>query len=336
GFNIGDETVHDVMGPSAIGGGVMCVGCHTSTPDGKFVGFTAQGPWGNAVASIEAMSAGHEPPFLGMGAIGALDGLSPLGIQTYSKAHWSNGDHVMLAPYGDSNNAQVQLVWVDLEATTNAQGQSWGVVARNGDGQGVGAPTWSHDGKTIVYVSTNAEFTGRLDNGTADLYAVPYANKQGGAAAPVQGASDPDLEEFYPAFSPDDALLAFNRVPLNTNMYNQPLDELYVVPAKGGSPTRLDANDPPACTAKTSPGVTNAWPKWAPEATKVGSKTYYWLVFSSTRSEAGNPQLYVTGVVDDAGQITSYASLYLWNQPADEDNHTPAWDVFKIPPANPH
>jgi hypothetical protein len=27
----------------------------------------------------------------------------------------------------------------------------------------------------------------------------------------------------------------------------------------------------------------------------------------------------------------SYAAIYLWNQP-DEDNHTPAWDLFKTPP----
>ncbi len=36
-------------------------------------------------------------------------------------------------------------------------------------------------------------------------------------------------------------------------------------------------------------------------------------------------------MVVKGGQITTYPALYLWNQPSDEANHTPAWDVFKIP-----
>ena len=68
-----------------------------------------------------------------------------------------------------------------------------------------------------------------------------------------------------------------------------------------------------------------------------GGRTFYWVVFSSTRSEDGSPQLYVTPVVVDGSGIHTYHALYLWNQPADEHNHTPAWDVFKIPePPPPH
>ena len=31
-----------------------------------------------------------------------------------------------------------------------------------------------------------------------------------------------------------------------------------------------------------------------------------------------------------AGAITSYPAMHVWNQPPDEGNHTPAWDVFQI------
>ncbi len=339
GFQVGDESVAQTLIPSQVqmpsdGGAVTCIGCHTSTPDGKFVGFTAQGPWGNALASVEKMTVGAQPPFLGAGALAFFGANAPLGIQTYSKGHWKNGDHVAISPLGDSPGNK--LIWVDLEASQNMQGQSWGEIARTGDTRDAGTPAWSHDGKTIVYVSTTAELTGRLDDGDADLVSVPYANRAGGTATPIPGASDPSLEEFYPSFSPDDALLAFNRIPSGTNMYNQPLDELFVIPAGGGTATRLDANDPPMCSGKASPGVTNAWPKWSPTSTTVGKKTYYFLVFSSTRSEAGNPQLYMTGVVQEDGAIHSFGAVYLWNQPSDEDNHTPAWDNFKIPPSPPH
>jgi hypothetical protein len=335
GFTVGDETVGSTLQPpqvqmSTVGqAGVTCIGCHTSTPDGKFAGFTAQGPWGNALGSVEAGKTGDEPSFLGDGARAALEQLAPLGIQTYSKAHWKNGDHVMVTPFGDY--AAAELAWVDLEAATHSEGVSYGIFERNGDPRGAGAPTWSHDGKTVVYVSTDVALTGRLDAGVGDLYSIPYANRQGGTATPIPGASDDAFAEYYPAFSPDDALLAFNRIPMGNNMYNAPAAELFVIPSDGGTATRLVANDPPACSGKTSPGVTNSWPKWAPESSTIGGKTYYWLIYSSTRGAGGNPQLYVTGVVVENGTITSYSSLYLWNQPEAENNHTPAWDVFKIP-----
>jgi hypothetical protein len=42
------------------------------------------------------------------------------------------------------------------------------------------------------------------------------------------------------------------------------------------------------------------------------------------------PQLYITAVVVDELGVHTYPSLYLWNQPSDEGNHTPAWDSFQI------
>ncbi|HTJ84581.1 MAG TPA: hypothetical protein VL400_22835 [Polyangiaceae bacterium] len=338
GFQVGDESVITALAPNQVamptnGGAVTCVGCHTSTPDGLYASFVAQGPWSNALGSIEGMSVGATPPFLGAGALQFLTSSTELGIHTYSKAHWSNGDHVMVTPSG--TYADSELIWVDLEAASAAQGTAWGFLARNGDTLGAGSPAWSHDGASIVYVSTDVEFTGRLDNGFADLYSVPYANRQGGTATPIPGASTPEYAEYYPALSPDDALIAFNRIPNGQNMYDAPSAEVFVLPREGGTPVRIAANDPPACSGKTSPGVTNSWPKWAPEAQTSGGRTYYWLVFSSRRGQAQNPQLYLTAVVTHGNTIETYPALYLWNQPEDESNHTPAWDVFEIPPVPP-
>jgi hypothetical protein len=52
------------------------------------------------------------------------------------------------------------------------------------------------------------------------------------------------------------------------------------------------------------------------------------LTFSSTRT--GNPQLYVTPVLYDGSTLSTFPALYLWNQPAAENNHTPAWDDFGL------
>ena len=199
-FAVGDESVVTALVPSQVqmptvgGASVTCIGCHTATPDGNYASFSAQGPWGNALASVLA-DAGPPPPFLGAGAQATLDSLSPLGIHTYSKAHWSSGDHVMVAPYGDSvsqGGQGSQLIWVDLEAQTSGMGTSYGTIAHTGDTNDVGAPSWSHDGNTIVYVSNTCELTGRLDACAADLYSMPYNNRQGGAATPVPAAQPRD------------------------------------------------------------------------------------------------------------------------------------------------
>ncbi len=326
GFSIGDEVVTPVLDPSQVQEfSTNCIGCHTSTPDGKFAAFSSSSnSWQDGLADIEQGLTGQVPSFLGAGGKAVLE-QSQMGIETFSPAHWAAGDHVEIVK--DTN---LNLTWIDLEAPSG--GNATGVIARNGDPNHAGAPTWSHDGSTIVYVSTNAIQDGRLSTGPADLYSVPYANKQGGTASPVPGASDPNYEEYYPVFSPDDQWLAFDRIADGNSMYNQPIAEVYAIPSKGGVATRLIANDPPACTGKSSPGVTNSWPKWAPSVATAGTRTFYWIVFSSTRDEGGNPQLYVTPLVVDGSNVTTYHALYLWNQPPDENNHTPAWDVFKIPP----
>lgn len=376
GFGVGEEGVLTALqvpqveqagrkdqGGNAKGDGkVTCIGCHTSTPDGEAVAFTDHWPWGNALASIEEETVGKMPAYLTPGAQEALN--QPwLGVQTFSKAHWAPGDRIAITSYGRSagqiwdgqtvsEQPNARLAWFNLETPqptgpvtgaelAQTEGTSYGFIARNGDTRGAMLPSWSHDGNTIAYVSTNAGKDGRLGAGEADIYTVPYANKAGGNATPVAGASDPAFGEYYPAYSPDDALIAFNRAPGGADMYYNPSSEVFVIPSAGGSAVRLAANDPPACSGLVSPGITNSWPKWSPEAqTATNGKKYYWLIFSSSRDgytiqklpQKKASQLYVAGVVQDGATLTTYTGVYLWNQPTTESNHTPAWDVFKLPP----
>ena len=415
---------------------VFCIGCHTPTPDGKFVSFTSQWPWAVALASVDttvgAPVVGSPPTWL---TPGAASNLSPningyyappsvnqvmMGIQTFSPAHYQTGDRKLVASLGAAWNqteAQVmaaspgsatgvvsQLAWFDLEYTgalptgtayspwssgmltsplpvatpctslsggcaSSTGGGGWGLIARTGDPNSAGGPNWSHnvDGvDAIVYASTNlGTKDGHMDcemsgsDCTSDIYVVPYNGGAGGIAAPLPGAADPELSEYYPAWSPDDQLIAFNRVPTGMSMYGSPAADIYVVAYNGGAGSievPLRSNDPVACTGALPHTVQNTWPKFAPNPLDPTTQepvpqkdsagnTYYWIAFSSTRSpqspmDPGNQdkrkeQLYIAGIVVGAdGTIATFAPIYLWNQDYTVNNLIPAWGEFRIPPGS--
>jgi hypothetical protein len=148
----------------------------------------------------------------------------------------------------------------------------------------------------------------------------------------LKGGDDPKFQAYYPAFSPDDHFVAFTRAPSTGDNYDVPAAEIFLLPREGAAtPTRVAANDPPLCTKRSSPGLTNSWPKWAPTVGRAGDLSYYWLTFSSRRMTGGQPQIFITAVtVSEVGLLQTYPALYVWNQPPTESNHTPAWDVFEI------
>lgn len=328
GFHIGDETVHDVVLPADAS--TACVGCHSSTPDGTYVGFSASANAGNgdpATLGMLAADGSHTtPPFVSASAQ-TLMARQGQEAPAFSKLHWQNGDHTAVTML--TVGSRFEITWTDLEATSTAQGAGWDVIARTGDANAAANASFAHAADTLLYVSAPTVASG-VTVSHGDLWTVPYGNRAGGAAAPITGASTTMFNEYYPTFSPDDRYIAFNRVADGQSSYNNSQAEVFAIAAGGGAPVRIAANDPPACSGKTSPGITNSWPKWAPAATSVGTRTFYWVTFSSTRSAMGNPQLYVTAVVDDGQGLKTYPALYLWNQPVDQNNHTPAWDNFGI------
>lgn len=345
GFSIGDSTVSTVLTPATTDGETTCIGCHASAPDGKLTFFTRDTASERALAARSVDGTATPPTATQVSAVAAqLLARTRQTAVVLSGAHYSASDAVAIAVFHEATATagRYELVWTDLHATDPATG--WGILARSGDPRQAATPTWWHDGSTIAYTSAANVGEGVITSVSAgdpamDIYTIPYANRAGGAATPLAGASDPNDWEFYPVISPDDSLLAFNRcAPVaGGDSYDEPTAEVYVVPASGGTAVRLEANDPPACTGKTSPGLTNSWPRWAPSAGEHGGKRYYWLVFSSKRRDPGHPQLFVSGIVTTASGGTetierAYPALYVTSQVAEEANHTPAWDVFQVKP----
>jgi hypothetical protein len=322
GFGIGEEGTRTVLIPDQVQARTsteICIGCHAATPDGNGVGFSlGMGFYFDSIADVRQGTEGQVPSYVRPQALSALRRLA--GVPAFSRGHWSEGDRIVLV--SDSG----ELRWIQLD------GDRQGVLAHAGDARQATDPAFRHDGTALVYVSTTSIVNGRAAAGPADLYQIPYANGAGGTATPVAGAAEAAYTEYYPAFSPDDALIAFTRLDGADNVYSNPNAEVFVVPASGGVAKRLVANDPPACqTDLRSPGLTNDWPKWSPDVGRVNDRRYYWLTFSSLRS--GAAQIYVTALIVEAdGTLTTFPALHLWNQPPNEGNHTPAWDNFQIPP----
>ncbi len=333
GFRVGDEGTVTALTPAEVGeypmlnesgqprsgpdatstGHVQCVGCHTSTPDGKAVAFTDTWPWNTAVANIEQSSAGTRPDYVS--AAGARLLQQPwLGAPTFSKALWESGQRLLVTSFGNpdgigwsgavfNNSGRDRLAWFDLSAQAELpesgaelsaaiaplEGSAFGFIARNGDTRGAVNPTFSNDGSRIIYASAERTSDGHVGGEPGqmtevDLYSVPFAAGAGGDATPISGAAEPGVGEYYPDLSADDALLAFNRTTTTEGkFYYRPDGEIYVMPSSGGQPVRLSANDPPACSGEKSPGVINSWAKWSPLVQEAAGKKYYFLIFSSAR-----------------------------------------------------
>ena len=389
GFSVGEEStvpvlkIRQVQQPSSDGNGkrrVRCIGCHAATPDDGFVGFVDDWPWNLAISGVKATNVGAPLPGLSAGGLAALN-LPWGGMMAFSKGAWRTGRRLVLLASSlqnyqqpaEDNAAPGKLVWYNLDAPAPmadpladpalptppgalTPGVQFGEVARDGDPRGAACPAWTSDGGRVIYSSTmGGNLDGALMLGTTDLYTVPFNDGKGGMATPLRGASDAQWEEYYPAISPDDQLVLYTRVPQGERMYANKLAELAVVRAVGGDSLRLAANDPPACSGKSSPGINNHWGKWAPavqmgnDATDGSAKRYYWLLFSSNRADIApvprqypdpnNPgetlvevtQLYMTVVVDDGRQLRSFPAIYLWNQPSDTLNTTPIWENLSIP-----
>jgi len=133
-----------------------------------------------------------------------------------------------------------------------------------------------------------------------DIYTVPYNNHQGGAATALQGASDPNYHEFYPVYSPNDTLLAFNR----TDNARPPARTTSRTPSSSSSAEKAA---PRSASRERSADVHDAQiarphervAALAPQSQASGTLNYYWMIFSSKRRPATglNPQLYVAAIV---------------------------------------
>src|SRR5262245_3205174 len=163
-------------------------------------------------------------------------------------------------------------------------------------------PTWSPDGKTVVFARAKAYRKAKIANSPNillsekevpefvedkqpfkfDLYRVPFNAGRGGTPEPIAGASHDGKSNFFAKFSPDGKWIVFCKA--ENYMLLMPDSELYIVPAQGGKARRLRANTPRM----------NSWHSF--------SSNGRWLVFSS-KANTPYTQLFLTHI-DADGEST--------------------------------
>jgi Flp pilus assembly protein TadD len=163
-------------------------------------------------------------------------------------------------------------------------------------------PTWSPDGKSVVFARTKAyrkdvlakatsvllsekdvpEFVNDKQSFKFDLYRVPFNEGRGGKAEPIEGASHNGKSNYFAKFSPDGKWIIFCKA--ENYMLLMPDSELFIIPAEGGEARRLRANTPRM----------NSWHSW--------SSNGRWLVFSS-KANTAYTQLFLTHI-DENGEST--------------------------------
>jgi hypothetical protein len=290
----------------------------------------------------------------------------------------TNGDNLLWMNLAAAEPAAVPTQAWELRQmwAPAATGKALGILKRNGDTRAALMPDFSSSGTQLIYTSSSTSLDGRIGElNDTDIYAVPFNAGAGGDAAPLPGASEKGTAEYYPNYSADDQFVAFNRIanvmgirnPMNdgfvNHLYYRPESEIWITATaaevtaapgetSSGKAVRLRANDPDACGGKKSPGVLNSWAKFSPRVNTVSGKTYYWLIFSSTRDtpmdqrakvtdprykpvETLYSRLYMAPFTVEGGKISTYPAIYLWNQEETSNNLTPAWDDFKIPEVPP-
>jgi hypothetical protein len=174
---------------------------------------------------------------------------SPTKVDDKIKWHalsWIDADYataipVTIAPGNDYGSPNLAARQADVTA---ANGTGWGLIATGDTSISDVSPSFSHDGKSIVYVTTDYSPDGHPDATAtlADIRTVPYNDRKGGTSIALPGASDPSLLEYYPSYSGDDKLIAFTQAPKpgaaspDGPYYNR-MGQVMIIPAAGGTAT---------------------------------------------------------------------------------------------------
>ncbi len=279
-----------------------CANCHSFSADGETLAMDVDGPDGDKGAhtlmpvgkrmvmqsehvftwnSFTKGTPGAKPSF------GLFPQISPDGDHVVATVHES----VFVQNYMDYRFLQTFYPTGGILAVySRATGRIRSLPGADEAGYVQSNPTWSPDGKTIVFIRARARpnYTegprARYANDPNetqikyDLYRIPFNDGRGGTPQPVEGASANGASNSFPRYSPDGKWIVY--VQCNNGLLMRPDSKLYIIPAGGGKARLMNCN-----TRRM-----NSWHSWSPNGR--------WLVFSS-KANTPYTQMFLTHVDEE-------------------------------------
>jgi len=300
----------------------VCGNCHSFSRDGKTLGLDVD--YANDKGSY-AITPVSEQIVLAKDTIitwsdykredeqetfGLLSQVSPDGKFVISTVK----DKSVFVPRPDLAFSQLFFPFKGILAVYDRQKKTFKSLPGADDPQYVQSnPTWSPDGKYVVFARAKAydlkrpsasgkvllspedceEFLKEGKPFLFDLYRIPFNDGKGGTPEPIQGASNNGMSNYFAKYSPDGKWIIFCKA--KSYMLLQPDSELYIIPAEGGKARRLRCN-----TSRM-----NSWHSFSPNGR--------WLVFSS-KANTPYTQLFLTHI-DDEGRSTPAVLLSHFTAP---------------------
>ena len=347
--------------PQAFVGGTAgghCIGCHSITNDGQFMGLTIGGSSTTNAANWELLDIKNQDLFninpTRTGGNGCSDpNASPTSDQVCYWEQFRKDQFATEMTWGPNNDVMVSMYASKLyfnnvsamQGSTSATISQVGPALPNSAGKidpYQSDPFWSHDGQYLVYTSFSQSTSGlNGDLKTGGQIAIATATKESiNDDAQVLVGRQNGITSYYPVVSEDSNWVVYNQSSCGSNSsatesyngsagygdgvcdgYDDSSATLHLVSTDGNTQLSMD-------NANGSGNNDNSWPRFSPDVSTFRNQTLYWVAFSSRRPYG--TELNTNGISNSQPQLW-FAALTLGEVNAGDPSWAPVW----LPGQNP-